>query len=87
MNNISELFIEDNKLDEVYILIFKTNIKTPGDLETVTDSLNQLPSVQDWSIDQDDIDYVLRIESTTDDMDYIIRVINRIGFECEELPD
>jgi hypothetical protein len=70
----------------MHILIFKTNITDPGHHE-LGSLLNTHSSVIGWSLDTEDIDKVLRIESTTNNSNEIISTINKAGFICEELPD
>lgn len=67
------------------ILIFATNIKTKADKEFISDVLNQDTVIQNWSIDQEDIDCVLRIESKILSTIDIIKIINILGFNCKEL--
>lgn len=71
----------------MYILIFKTNIDTATAHKEVALLLNAHQSVIDWSIDKEDIDKVLRIESQLNNTGEIISTIKQAGFMCEELPD
>jgi accessory colonization factor AcfC len=73
------------KTDLNNILIFKTNIQTSGDQERVQDTLDALDTIQQWNIDLNDVDCVLRIVSETLKPEQIISVINDQGFECAEL--
>ncbi|MES2763238.1 MAG: hypothetical protein V4677_13580 [Bacteroidota bacterium] len=70
-----------------HILIFKTNIETDTAHYEVASLLNAHSSVIGWHIDKDDVDKVLRIESTIANSSEIISTINKAGFICEELPD
>lgn len=70
-----------------HILIFKTNIESDTAHKEVESILKNHSSVIDWSIDKEDIDKVLRIESTINNSAEIITTINQAGFICEELPD
>jgi len=67
------------------ILIFATNIKTKADKEFVSDILSQDTVIQCWSVDLEDIDCVLRIESKILTAIDIIKIINILGFKCKEL--
>lgn len=71
----------------MHILIFKTNIDTENAHKEVGLLLSAHQSVIDWSIDKEDIDKVLRIESQLNNTGEIISTINQAGFMCEELPD
>jgi hypothetical protein len=78
-NYYSEIFSE--------VLVFKTNISTKTQLEEVRPVLSTLQGIKSWSIDREDVDKVLRIESEHLLPEVIIRLLNTVGFECEELPD
>jgi len=67
------------------ILIFKTNIKYKKDLHNITQVMNNIPSVAFWNVDREDIDKVLRIESTDNDTEAIRNKIQYAGYLCEEL--
>jgi hypothetical protein len=73
--------------DGRFILVFKTNIEQETDLEKVMQLLNSLPGILRWSINRDDKDKVLRIESGSDMTKEIIKTITDNGYHCEELPD
>ena len=67
------------------IHIFKTNISAIDANCPAHYTLNNHPEIEQWSIDCDDIDCVLRVVSETLKPDEIIKIINDIGFECQEL--
>ncbi len=71
----------------MHILIFKTNIDNDAAHNEVGTILNTHQSVIGWNIDKEDIDKVLRIESTLNNTEEIITTISKAGFMCEELPD
>ena len=68
-----------------HILIFKTNIQTAGDKLRVKELLSTTPFVNEWSVDCEDIDCVLRIVSYELSAEQIINLINEAGFTCQEL--
>ncbi|HEY5826318.1 MAG TPA: hypothetical protein VIT44_18240 [Cyclobacteriaceae bacterium] len=74
----------DNAID---ILIFKTNIETEHDLNKVASLLNTENRIRKWSVDRQDIDHVLRIESEGADQTQIKEKIAYAGFLCEDLID
>jgi hypothetical protein len=78
-NYYSEIFSE--------VLVFKTNISTTIQLEKVRPILSMLQGIKNWSIDREDVDKVLRIESEHLLPEVIICLLKDAGFECEELPD
>jgi hypothetical protein len=68
-----------------HILIFKTNIQTEYDKQRVQPILDAHDTIQQWNIDLQDVDCVLRIVSETLTPEQIISVIKHQGFECAEL--
>ncbi|HTG67048.1 MAG TPA: hypothetical protein VL859_11810 [Flavobacterium sp.] len=69
------------------ILIFSTNIKTEKDKQLISKLLNTNPAIEQWNIDLEDIDSVLRIESKLLDAKQIIKMINEQDFKCAELTE
>ena len=67
------------------LFIFKTDIADICPNCEVYKALNKHADVQQWNIDTDDADHVLRIESATLSSDEIINIINTLGHECREL--
>lgn len=67
------------------IHIFKTNITTiaPNCLAQI--ALDSHEEIQQWSIDCEDVDCVLRVVSQTMQPEAIISIITRIGHDCQEL--
>ncbi|WP_317896650.1 hypothetical protein [Aurantibacillus circumpalustris] len=70
-----------------HILIFKTNIKSEEDKTHIAEFLSNNGDIEEWSVDCDDIDCVLRIVSHKLDAEGIIKLINQKGFRCEELTE
>jgi hypothetical protein len=70
-----------------YILIFKTNIEFEFDICQIKNIFNNISSITNWSIDREDIDKVLRIESLNNNVAEIINSLNNLGYLCEELQD
>ena len=70
------------------LLIFKTNIQYKKNLKAVKKLFNAEPTIADWSVDIEDIDKVMRVESlgTLSEQD-IIMLVNKLGLECESLAD
>ncbi len=67
------------------ILVFATNIKTKAEKDFIGSVLNEGTVIQKWSIDQEDVDCVLRIVSSVLTSVDIIKIINILGFNCKEL--
>jgi hypothetical protein len=68
-----------------HILVFKTDIKTEGDKLLIKEFLDKTPAIEEWSVDCDDVDCVLRIVSYTLSSEQIIQLITKMGFQCQEL--
>ena len=69
------------------VLIFKTNIRHTHEMDVVAAVLNNDPRIKKWSVDREDIDHVLRVESDQASVLEVKLVVNAAGFYCEELPD
>ncbi len=67
------------------IWVFKTNIKTNEDLLRVNDDLSGHQHIQEWSVDMEDVDCVLRVVASHIGAHDIISIINHAGFNCQEL--
>ncbi|MCR8560244.1 hypothetical protein KXD93_21510 [Mucilaginibacter sp. BJC16-A38] len=67
-----------------HILLFKTNCSTGAD-KLMLQCLMQQDGIEEWNLDLDDCDYVLRVISRTLNHASIILLLNRHGYECCEL--
>lgn len=68
------------------IHVFKTNIDQIYPDCAVNTTLSNHLDIEQWSIDCEDCDRVLRVVSETLNPDVIITIINSLGHECQELP-
>lgn len=68
-----------------HILIFKTNIKTETDKIRIGQMLDTVTEIEEWSVDCDDVDCVLRVVSHTLTPHQITELLFRENFQCEEL--
>ncbi len=69
-------------------LVFRTGLNTPDKIKTVTGTLDTHPYITRWCVDMDDVDKVLKVESSPElDAGEVIHLIQSHGFFCEELPD
>lgn len=66
------------------ILLFKTNIQTLEDKQALS-ILMESNEIMQWTIDQQDVDCVLRIVSATLELGTVIQLLNDNGYQCEEL--
>ncbi|WP_426484305.1 hypothetical protein [Flavobacterium sp. 2] len=67
------------------IHIFKTNISAINAECPAHYVLNNHKNIEQWSIDCEDVDCVLRVVSETLKPHEIITIITNLGFECQEL--
>jgi hypothetical protein len=68
-----------------HILIFKTNIKTEEDKLRVSELLCTHEAIEDWHVDSEDVDCVLRVVSYSLLPQQVNSLINNAGFNCLEL--
>jgi hypothetical protein len=67
------------------LFIFKTDIIDLCSNCEVYKVLHRHTDVVQWSIDTDDVDHVLRVESATLSSADIVSILNNLGHECHEL--
>jgi hypothetical protein len=68
-----------------HILLFKTNIKCPGDTLFLHAVLDCNKDIEQWTVDLEDEDCVLRIISHKLTHKQIIELLNYHGYTCCEL--
>jgi len=68
------------------VLVLKTNIDNEQKFDYVCNILHNIPQINHWSVDHEDIDKVLRIEAGGEltELD-VIELLNREHIVCEEL--
>ena len=70
------------------LVILRTDIKTKKKVKKIKPLLKNNPIISNWSVDIEDIDNVLRIETQNEaNENEIITMIHGQGFYCESLPD
>ena len=67
------------------ILVFATNIKSDNDKQKIANLLDKNTEIDQWTLDQEDIDCVLRIISETLSEEQIINLLNNQNFKCSAL--
>lgn len=67
------------------ILVFKTSIRSQTDREHIRAGLDGRQDIQDWSVDLEDIDCVLRVVSNGFSAQQVISLVNAHGYDCAEL--
>ena len=71
--------------EKVNILLFKTNIQTIFDKQRIQGCFDNNEQINQWNIDLQDVDCVLRIVSETLTTAEIISAVEQMGFDCTEL--
>jgi hypothetical protein len=67
------------------ILVLKTNIEQ-SDLPRLKQQFDKLPTIRKWTIDFEDCDHVLRIESPIiNTLPLIIKEVKALGLMCADL--
>lgn len=69
------------------VLVFKTDIVEKSDSENLGQLLKEDCRIRNWNIDHEDIDNVLRIESSEMSPADVIEIVTKLGYMCEELPE
>lgn len=67
-----------------HILLFKTDIRTEGDKHYVGKVMEE-HGIDQWTVDQHDIDCVLRIISPELKHEEVINLVTKNGYHCEVL--
>jgi hypothetical protein len=67
------------------VLVFKTNLQRADDVERVTSTMNDEQRILKWTVDREDCDKVLRVESDHILADEVAALIRGAGYSCEEL--
>lgn len=68
-----------------HILIFKTNIRSEADRDLLSACFDNHQHIEEWTVDLDDEDRVLRVVSRTLNCKNIIELLMLHGYECSEL--
>jgi len=79
--------MNDPRITEAFVLVFKTNINNPRQVKLIANTLDTCPDILKWNVDLADVDKVLRIEATHGQCGRVIELVNRAGYACEELTD
>ncbi|MCE7064642.1 hypothetical protein [Dyadobacter sp. CY326] len=79
--------MRDNFDNQLFILVFRTNINKKKDVKSLTPVLNGCSEILKWNVDLSDCDNVLRIEATHADHAPVIHLVKQAGYACEELTD
>ena len=66
-------------------LKFKTNINCGGCIKTVTPHLDKADGITSWSVDTDNKDKILTVESDGITTEEVLEVIKKAGFKIESI--
>lgn len=68
------------------VLVFRTNVDNEQKLMVVSSLLNDFQEIKRWSLDQEDVDKVLRVEaSESSTTSTIAKMLSSKELICEEL--
>ncbi|HMG89884.1 MAG TPA: hypothetical protein VK589_07485 [Chryseolinea sp.] len=76
--------MEDIKME---VLVFKTDVVGKTNSENLGQILKKDHRIRNWNIDHNDVDNVLRIESSEMSPADVIELVKNLGYMCEELPE
>ncbi|MBB5637775.1 hypothetical protein HDE68_003700 [Pedobacter cryoconitis] len=68
-----------------HILLFRTDIKSEEDRQALQPLLDENKCIEQWNVDLDDEDYVLRIVSYSLKHHQVIELVRNHGYMCYEL--
>ncbi|MBB5646226.1 hypothetical protein [Pedobacter cryoconitis] len=68
-----------------HILLFRTDIKSEEDKQALQPLLDKNKNIEQWNVDLDDEDFVLRIVSYTLKHEQVIEMVRDRGYKCCEL--
>ncbi|MEM7297184.1 MAG: hypothetical protein AAF391_02835 [Bacteroidota bacterium] len=71
--------------EAISILIFKTSIRSKEDLQKVSPFMDSYEGIKRWTIDLDDWEKVLKVESQGLELIDVEILLAGLGFECSEL--
>lgn len=67
------------------ILVFRTSVYTEQGKFRVKEALEGLPQIEEWNVDMEDVDRVLRVVSHETSPEEIISRLKAAGIDCCEL--
>ena len=70
------------------LFILKTDIQTEKQLAQLRPVFQQIDDITRWTIDMEDVDHVLKVETGVDSQEMeMIHLLRTKGINCEQLPD
>lgn len=67
------------------VLVYKTNINDPHDVERIKPFFKEQSEILKWNVDIEDDDRVLRVEAHSDMSGKIETLVCQAGYWCKEL--
>jgi hypothetical protein len=67
------------------VLVFKTNVTSKRKVSRVSTLLTSFPNIQQWNLDLEDCDNILRIVASGLSPRNVESALNSAGIGCEEL--
>ncbi len=71
--------------NQTQVLVFKTSAWTEQEKYRIGEALRGMPQIEEWSVDMEDVDRVLRVVSRDAQKEPIILKLRAVGLECCEL--
>lgn len=68
---------------ELTVLVFTTTVNGFNDQSLVFDQLNNLLGKNNWTIDLDDVDKVLRVVGLPGNLEKIVQILKMHEFDCQ----
>jgi cell fate (sporulation/competence/biofilm development) regulator YmcA (YheA/YmcA/DUF963 family) len=72
-------------IDVTHVRVFRTNVGTHEEKLRIKNLLGGHPLIDEWSVDTEDVDRVLRVVSRELSASSIIELVTSGGFDCHEL--
>lgn len=66
-------------------LTFKTNINCNGCLSKVSPQLNDVNGIEEWSVDLDNSEKTLTVNSSSASEEDILNAVKKVGFKIERV--
>jgi hypothetical protein len=69
------------------ILVFKTSVQSKEGVTSLKKSLDLVAGAGKWNFALDDSDRVLRVNAPREKLHLTVKILNNMGYLCEELTD
>lgn len=72
--------------EEMDCLVFRTNLSDKTEVECISESLDSISGITEWSVDLEDWERVLRVVGTSIEPRHIIALLRSLDVEIQEMP-